>query len=133
MQELEKIVGFVSRTNWLLLMVTSLLATAVFSVSVSLGVFLGGLIVAINFHFLKNTIIKNLSAEAVSIKGRGVVSSVLVNYYIRFGVTAGIIYLLISQHVVHPLGLLAGLSVVVASLFAATVMVLKRLLFKEAV
>jgi hypothetical protein len=48
-------------------------------------------------------------------------------------ISGGIIFLLISKHIVHPLGLLAGLSVVVASMFLATVLELMRLFFKEAV
>ena len=76
---------------------------------------------------------KMFDPRVVSEKGRSVIGNVMVKYYIRFAVSAGIIFLLISQHIVHPIGLLAGLSVVVASIFAATALELKRILFKEAV
>lgn len=133
MQDLTKVVDFVTKSNWLLLAGASMVALATTSTSFYLGVFLGGLIVAVNFHLLKNTIKNTIRPEVVSEKGRSLVGNVLVKYYIRFGGSAVIIFLLISNHVVHPLGLLAGLSVVVASMFLATVLVLTRLLFKEAV
>ncbi|MCP4723092.1 MAG: ATP synthase subunit I [Desulfobacteraceae bacterium] len=133
MQDLEKIVNFVTKTNWLLMMATSSLALMTTPTKVSLGVLLGGLIVAVNFQLLKKTVINNLSPEVVSEKGRSLVGNVLVKYYIRFAISGGLIFLLISNHIVHPLGLLAGLSVVVASMFLATLLELTRLFFKEAV
>ncbi|MBA3010501.1 MAG: ATP synthase subunit I [Proteobacteria bacterium] len=133
MQDLQKIVNFVTKTNWLLFMGSSLLALMTTPTKVSLGVLLGGLIVAVNFQLLKKTIVNNLSPEVVSVKGRSLVGNVLVKYYIRFVISGGLIFLLISNHIVHPLGLLAGLSVVVASMFLATLLELTRLFFKEAV
>ena len=43
------------------------------------------------------------------------------------------LFLLISKNIVDPLGLIAGLSVVVVSFFAATALELTRLIIKEAV
>ena len=99
----------------------------------ALGIILGGLIVAINFHLLKNTLKNMFRPEVVSEQGRSLVGNVLVKYYIRFAISGMLIFLLISKHIVHPLGLLAGLSVVVASMFMATALELTRLFFKEAV
>jgi hypothetical protein len=133
MQDLEKIVNFVTKTNWLLFLATSVLALMTTSSKVSLGVLLGGLIVAINFQLLKKTVVNNFRPEVVAEKGGSFVGNILVKYYIRFVISGGLIFLLISNHIVHPLGLLAGLSVVVASMFLATMLELTRLLFKEAV
>lgn len=133
MTDLHKIVNFVTKTNWLLVVLTSLLALSIAPMDVYLGVCLGGLIVAINFQLLKKTVINNISSEMALEKGHGVVGNVLVKYYIRFALSGGVIFLLISNHIVHPLGLLAGLSVVVASMFLATMLELTRLIFKEAV
>lgn len=133
MQDLQKIVNFVTRTNWLLFLAASLVSLAIAPKNVYLGVVLGGLIVAVNFQLLKKTVINNICPEKVSEKGNSLLGNLLVKYYIRFAMSGGIIYLLISQHIVHPLGLLAGLSVVVASIFIATVLELTRLIFKEAV
>jgi len=133
MQDLEKIVNFVTRTNWLLLIATSSLALMTTPTEVSLGVLLGGLIVAVNFQLLKKTVVNNFRPDVVSEKGGSFIGNILVKYYIRFVISGGLIFLLISNHIVHPLGLLAGLSVVVASMFLATVLELTRLFFKEAV
>jgi hypothetical protein len=133
MQDLQKIVNFVTTSNWILLLVSGSVALMAAPAKVSLGVVLGGLIVAINFHLLKNTLKNMFSPERVSEQGRSIVGNVLVKYYIRFAISGGMIFLLISNHIVHPLGLLAGLSVVVASMFLATALELTRLLFKEAV
>jgi hypothetical protein len=133
MQDLEKIVNFVTKTNWLLFLATSLLALMTTPTEVSLGVLLGGLIVATNFQLLKKTVVNNFRPEVVSEKGGSFVGNILVKYYIRFAISGGLIFLLISNHIVHPLGLLAGLSVAVASMFLATMLELTRLFFKEAV
>jgi hypothetical protein len=133
MQDLQKIINFITTSNWILLLLTSFIALMATPTDVSLGVLLGGLIVAINFHLLKSTLEKMFRPEVVSEQGRSIMSNVLIKYYIRFVISGGLIFLLISKHIVHPLGLLAGLSVVVASMFMATLLELTRILFKEAV
>lgn len=133
MAELEKLVNFITRTNWVLFCATSMVALCLASWKVYLGVFLGGLVVTVNFHLLKRTVCNNINEESVMVKGKSLVGNFLVKYYIRFTLTGAIIFLLISTKSVHPLGLLAGLSVVVASTFIATAIELTRILFKEAV
>lgn len=133
MAEIEKIVNFITRTNWMIFLGSSLLALWLAPQKVYLGVFLGGLIVTINFQLLKRTVTNNINEESVMVKGKSLVGNLLVKYYIRFALTAFVIFLLISNNSVHPIGLLAGLSVVVASTFIATAIELTRILFKEAV
>ncbi len=133
MADLEKIVTFITRTNWLLFLSSSLAALLLASRTMYMGVFLGGLLVTVNFHLLKKTVANNINGDAVMEKGKSLVGSLLLKYYLRFTVTAVIIFLLISTHSVHPVGLLAGLSVVVASTFIAAGIELTRILFKEAV
>lgn len=133
MQDIQKIVDFVTKANWLILFVGGGIAAMAAPNKVALGVILGGLIVAINFHLLKNTLKNMINPEVISVKGRSVISNVLMKYYFRFVISAAIIFVLISNHIVHPLGLLAGLSVVVASIFMATALEIKKILFKEAV
>ncbi|MCA1794363.1 MAG: ATP synthase subunit I [Desulfotignum sp.] len=133
MQDLTKVVDLITKSNWLLLVVSAMVAVMTTSMSFYLGVVAGGLIVAVNFHLLKRTINNSIRPEVVSEKGRSLVGHVMVKYYIRFAVSALLIFLLISNHIVHPLGLLAGLSVVVASVFIVTLLVVTRLYFKEAV
>ncbi|MCF8075941.1 MAG: ATP synthase subunit I [Desulfotignum sp.] len=133
MQDLTKIVDMVTKCNWLLLILVAMVSVMITGTSFYLGVVAGGLIVAINFHLLKRTIQKDIRPEKVMEKGRSLTGRVLIKYYIRFVVSGMLIFLLISNHVVHPLGLLTGLSVVVASVFLVTVLVVTRLYFKEAV
>ncbi len=133
MQDVEKIVDFITTSNWLILFFAGLIGLMAAPPQVALGIVLGGLIAVINFHLLKKTLKKVFNPKIVSENGRSVVGSALIKYYIRFGISGFVLYLLISKHIVHPLGLLAGLSVVVASMFLATVLELTRLFFKEAV
>lgn len=133
MEELEKIVDFITRTNWLLFLGSSLVALFLASPKVYLGVFLGGLIVTINFHVLKNTVTQNINQERVMEKGKSLIGALLVKYYLRFALTAVVVFLLIEKRSVHPAGLLAGLSVVVASTFIAAAIELTKIIFREAV
>jgi hypothetical protein len=119
--------------NWLLLVVGGLVAVMTTSTPFYLGVMAGGLIVAVNFHLLKRTVTQTICPDRLSQKGRSLMGQVLVKYFIRFAVSGVVIFLLISNHMVHPLGLLAGLSLVVASVFLVTLFAVTRLIFKEAV
>ena len=98
-----------------------------FAPDVGLGIAAGGFIVTVNFHLLAKTLRKAFTPPHIaSIKG------VLIKYYIRFVVTAVIIYFLMTSDFVNPFGLIAGLSVVVASMMLATLNEVRQLLFKEA-
>jgi hypothetical protein len=57
---------------------------------------------------------------------------ILGKYYIRFTISGLMIFVLISEHFVDPLGLFVGLSVVVASIMLATIRELTKYIFKEA-
>ena len=92
------------------------------------GIIFGGLIVTINFHLLAKTLNKALRPQRLTSP-----NVVLIKYYIRFIISGAIIFFLISQKVVNPIGLFIGLSVVVASITLATMVELKKLFFKEAV
>ena len=133
MQDMQKVVDFVTKTNWLILVAGGGIGTLAAPPKVALGIILGGLIVAVNFHLLKKTLKKMFDPGVVAEKGRSVIGNILLKYYFRFMISAGIIFVLISKNIVHPLGLVAGLSVVVASIFLATALEIKKILFKEAV
>jgi len=91
------------------------------------GIVCGGLIVTINFHLLYRTLKKAFSPPHLAST-----SVILGKYYIRFIISGLIIFVLISEHFVDPLGLFVGLSVVVASIMLATVRELTKYIFKEA-
>ena len=123
----QRIVKFVSHSNWILLIAATAAGLICFAPQVALGICAGGLIVTINFHLLARTLKKALRPpHSTSIKGP------LIKYYVRFLVTAVIIFILIRTNSVDPIGLIAGLSVVVASMILATLNEVRQLLCKEA-
>jgi hypothetical protein len=123
----QRLLTFVTRTNWILLVAASLLCLWVASVDFTLGVIFGGLIVTVNFHLLYRTLKRSLTPPHIVSHHK-----VLAKYYIRFTVSGVIIFFLISRHIVDPLGLFVGLSVVVASILLATLLEVKKLICKEA-
>ena len=124
----QRIINFVTRSNWILFAATSIAGFVIFSRSVALGIVFGGLIVTINFHLLAKTLKKALNPPHLASH-----NVVLAKYYLRFLISGLIILLLIAGRVVHPVGLILGLSVVVFSIILATICEVKKLLFKEAV
>ena len=128
-----RMVNFVTRSNWYLFTVLSLLCLINTPLKFALGVVCGGLIVTVNFHLLRRTLVRSLTPFSVIRDGRMILRVVLIKYYIRFAVSGVMLFLLISQNIVEPLGLVTGLSVVVASIMGATMLELTRLIIKEAV
>ena len=123
-----RIIKFVTRTNWMLFGVTSILGFALLSSQAALGIFFGGLLVTVNFHLLAKTLKKALRPPHLASH-----NLVLAKYYLRFLISGFIIFLLIAGHIVHPVGLVFGLSIVVFSIILATIYEVKKLIFKEAV
>ena len=124
----QRLLTFVTRANWVLLVVIGLLGILAASPSFARGLIFGGLIVTINFHLLARTLNNALRPRRLASP-----NIILVKYYIRFIISGVIIFFLIRQQVVNPIGLFVGLSVVVASITLGTMVELKHLLFKEAV
>ena len=124
----RRLLLFVTRANWILFAATSLVAALAAPTDFAKGVLFGGLIVTLNFHFLAMTLKKALTPPHLASP-----NAILVKYYLRFIISGFIIFLLIAGKVVNPVGLVIGLSVVVASIVSATVVEAKKILFKEAV
>ncbi len=123
----ERLVKFVTRANWVLFFIAGLTGLFFMPPDFTMGIICGGLIVTINFHLLYRTLKKafrppHLASTRV----------ILGKYYIRFIASGIIIFILISEHFVNPLGLFVGLSVVVMSITIATVRELTKYIFKEA-
>ena len=124
----QRIIKFVTRSNWILFGGASFFGFVLFSPQVALGILFGGLLVTINFHLLAKTLKKALTPPHLASH-----NLVLAKYYLRFLVSGFIIFLLIAGHIVHPVGLVIGLSLVVFSIILATLCEVKKLIFKEAV
>jgi len=124
----QRILKFITRTNWVLFFIVSVLGIVVLPPDFARGIVFGGLIVTVNFHLVYRTLKKaftppNLASHNI----------VLAKYYLRFTASAFIIFVLISKHYVNPLGLFIGLSVVVVSIMLATLCEVKKIIFKEAI
>ena len=124
----QRLLMFVTRTNWLLFLAASLVGSMVAQPDFAKGIIFGGLIVTVNFHLLYRTLKKAFAPPRVSSHG-----VVLAKYYMRFVLSGIILFFLISNHMVNPLGLFVGLSIVVVSIILATIFEFTKLIFKEAV
>jgi len=97
----------------------------------AVSVLVGGVIALVNFRVLEKSIYRALLPRGPKSRG-SVMGRALVKYYVRFALTALVIFILVRQGWVEPLGLLVGLSVVVLSIFIWGAMQARKL-FKEAV
>ncbi|SMC44472.1 ATP synthase I chain [Desulfocicer vacuolatum DSM 3385] len=128
----QRIIKFVTTSNWFLFVVGTLLGFINTPMPFAMGILTGSLLVTLNFHLLRHTLYKAM-ATASGKPARSILGVVLIKYYIRFAISGIVIFALIKGNIVDPLGLIMGLSVVVVSIMAATTLELTRLIFKEAV
>jgi hypothetical protein len=124
----QRLVKFVTRANWVLFFVASIIGLVLLPPDFARGIIFGGLIVTVNFHLLYRTLKKSFRPSRLASH-----NVVLAKYYVRFCISGFIIFILISGHYVNPLGLIIGLSVVVASFFLATMCELTKQIYKEAI
>lgn len=124
----ERLLKFITRANWVLLLLSSTLGLLFLPLDFAKGIVFGGLIVTVNFHLLYRTLQKALTPPHLSSH-----NVILAKYYFRFFVSGLILFFLIKGAYVAPLGLFVGLSVVVASIMLATILEVKKLIFKEAI
>jgi hypothetical protein len=124
----QRILSFVTRSNWILFVAASLAGLILAPPAFARGIFFGGLLVTLNFHLLARTLRKAFTPPQLASP-----NAVLAKYYIRFIASGFIIFILIAGRLVNPVGLVLGLSVVVASIILVTLREAKNLIFKEAV
>lgn len=120
----QRILGFVTRANWIIFITATLLGFVNFPLDFAMGIMAGGMIVTVNFHLLARTLKRSLDPERLSSS-----NVVLAKYYLRFLISALIIFFLISKHYVNPLGLLLGLSIVAVSISLAALCELAKQIF----
>ena len=124
----QRILKFVTRTNWILFVVASGFGFIFSPADFARGILSGGLLVTINFHLLAKTLRKALTPPQLASH-----NVIIAKYYFRFIASGFIIFILIAGRYVNPIGLIIGLSIVVFSIVLATLCELKKLIFKEAV
>lgn len=101
------------KRNWTVLLLLSAASLFLWSDSFTMGVILGGFIIMANFRILQSTIRRAFSLEGVLTAGK---FSVVIKYYLRLLAMGVIIYLVISNEWVDPIGLAIGLSTIVISI-----------------
>ena len=124
----KRILTFVTRSNWILFLVASILGFMLLPNDFAKGVLFGGLLVTVNFHLLAGTLRKALTPPHLASH-----NLVIAKYFLRFIGSGFIIFVLIAGKFVNPVGLVIGLSVVVISIMLATLCEITKLIFKEAV
>ena len=124
----KRILTFVTRSNWILFLMISILGFLLLPADFARGMLFGGLLVTLNFHLLAKTLKSALTPPHLSSH-----NVVIAKYFLRFLGSGFIIFILIAGNFVHPLGLIIGLSVVVLSILLATMREIAKLIFKEAV
>ena len=123
----ERLLKFVTVTNWILFFVAGIAGLILAPPDFARGIIFGGLIVTVNFHLLHRTLKNALTPPYLSSH-----NVVIAKYYVRFIISGFIIFVLISKHYVNPLGLFVGLSLVVISIVLGTMLEFKKLFLKEA-
>ncbi len=113
-QKLEKL-------NWAILALLVLISLIFMQPPFTLGVLLGGLISIVNFFWLK----RDLRVVFGSLTGRAK-AAVMLRYYIRFFVSAVVIFFIITRTVADVMGLLVGLSIVVINIVLNLLMNLSK-------
>lgn len=101
--------------NWLTFGVLAAGASILAPGKPALSVIVGGLIAMVNFRLLQRSVCRAV-LQKKNAGASGALGGILLKYYLKLGVTAAVLGLLIHYRLVELFGLLVGLSAVVVSL-----------------
>lgn len=99
----------IERYNIIILLILTLGSLVYKSLAITLGVFLGGVIIVINFWLIHRIIERGLLGQS---KSRPIFA---LSYFVKFAVLATVIFVLITSQIINTLGLVVGLSTVFMS------------------
>ena len=99
--------------NWVILLILAMASNFLMSQDFTMGIILGGLMIIANFNLLQHTIHGAFSPNG-DLQAKKM--SIIAKHYLRLAVMGMLIYVLITQQWVHPVGLTIGLSIVVISI-----------------
>ncbi|MCP4579219.1 MAG: ATP synthase subunit I [Deltaproteobacteria bacterium] len=116
--------------NWIILFILSAVSGIFMTAQFTLGVVLGGLIIIANFSLLHQTMRKAFADQAI-MKSKKM--ALIAKFYFRLAIMGLIIYILITNGWVNPLGLAVGLSIVVLSILNFGIRAAFRTSSREAV
>ena len=111
----ESLVKQLRAQNWIILMILGTASFFLMSSTFTLGIILGGLIIIANFNVLQHTVRSSFSPDGVMKNNK---LAIVAKYYFRLAILAVIIYTLITNGWVNPIGLAIGLSIVVFSIIS---------------
>jgi hypothetical protein len=101
------------KKHWFILLFLSSISYFTLSHSNTLGVIIGGLVSIVNLMFLQRTVKKAFGTD-LRRKSRKI--SIFLNYYFRLLALGIIIFILLKYRLIHPVGLIIGLSTLVATI-----------------
>ena len=121
----------VGMINWVLAGIFSIIAWLYYPLFIAKGVLIGSLLANISYLVLKRDM-KNFLQGKLMLNGniQMAKNKFYFKHYVKLVVLAIILYVLVSSHIAHPLGLLIGLSVVVLSITITTLSAVKKFFFK---
>ena len=99
--------------NWVVLFILGAVSGIFMEAQFTLGVILGGLIIIANFSLLHHTM-RSAFSDQSTMKGKKM--ALIAKFYFRLAIMGLIIYILITNGLVNPLGLTIGLSIVIFSI-----------------
>ncbi len=99
--------------NWIILLILSSASLAFWGRSQGVGVFVGGLMIIANFGLLQHTISRAFSPDGNMKRGK---ASIIVKYYFRLLGLGLILYFLVAQGRVDPVGIAVGVSILSLSI-----------------
>jgi len=126
----ERLSRILKTLNWIVLFFLGLSSYFFLHGSFTFGIIAGGLSIIANFALLERTILgafspgSNLHVNKAAIIGK---------YYLRLLGLGVVIYLLLRQHLVDPVGLTIGLSTVTISIVGIGIYMLRKTYSKEAI
>jgi len=111
----EKMIEEIKTQNWIILGIMGVTAFLFMSSIFTLGVITGGLMIIANFNVLQRTVSRSFSRSG-PLEGNKM--TIIAKYYFRLAIMGLIIYILITNGWVNPLGLAIGLSIVIFSILS---------------
>jgi len=108
-------------SHWLIFGTVTLLSYFFMPDAFTIGVIVGGIISILNFYWLRY----DLKKVFISLNSRAK-SKIMFKYYVRFGVTAVILYFIIKAQVLNIIGLLVGLSMVMINFVLTAVILITK-------
>jgi len=111
----DKLIDQIRTNNWIILLIAASLSFLFMNAVFTLGVIIGGLMVIANFSVLQRTI-RSAFSDLGAFRGKTL--GLVAKSYFRLAFMGLVIYIVITNGWVHPIGLVIGLSIVTFSIIA---------------